>query len=150
MTQERKSVFQFCCLKRCSEDSTAFVRVAFLCEWLKGSKSCSPRPTSEHCPPSGEPAQPLLLATEWCPGEYSSPWQRCERACRAQQGQGSHCDPRLCPGNVLIQRCPVLGRCGNKVQSIQSLGLLCCGKLCFPTGQESFAHLLPFTGGKVF
>lgn len=32
MTQERKSVFQFCCLKRCSEDSVAFVRLAFLCE----------------------------------------------------------------------------------------------------------------------
>lgn len=38
MTQEGKSVFQFCCLKRCSEDSTAFVRLAFLCEWLKRFK----------------------------------------------------------------------------------------------------------------
>lgn len=32
MTQERKSVFQLCCLKRCSEGSAAFVRLAFLCE----------------------------------------------------------------------------------------------------------------------
>lgn len=32
MTQEGKSVFQFCCLKRCSEDSAAFVRLAFFRE----------------------------------------------------------------------------------------------------------------------
>lgn len=32
MTQGRKSVFQPRCLKRCSEDSAAFVSLAFLCE----------------------------------------------------------------------------------------------------------------------
>lgn len=122
MTQERKCVFQFCCLKRCSEDSTTFVRVAFLCEWLKGSKSWLHRPTSERLPSSGASAQPLLMATEWSPWEVWKSMGPLWKSLHSTEVRGSKFDPKLCPGNILTQRCPVLDRCGKKVQCYQSLG----------------------------
>lgn len=65
MTQGRKSVFQPRCLKRCSEDSAAFVSLAFLCEWLQSSKRLLHRPTSEIAVPlGGSNQQPLWMMTD--------------------------------------------------------------------------------------
>lgn len=128
MTQERKSVFQFCCLKRCSEDSTAFVRAAFLCEWLKGSKSCLHRPMSE-CLPSLRSITPASAHGDWVILLGSR--VHCERTCRALEVPDSKFDPKLCPGNISTQRCPVLDRCGNKLQSYSSLGAALLWKVLF-------------------
>lgn len=74
------------------------------------------------CPPRER--QPNLCSRRLSDplGKYGSPWDHCERACIAQEVRGSKFDPKLCPGNILTQRCPVMDRCGKKVQCYQSLG----------------------------